>query len=185
MKLLDPKRSVEYTYKLGNNFTTVFSLTPASCTITADMITEIEYRRYTGTDIEPETTVKCGSYTLISGVDYTVSYKNIGIATVTVTGKGDFYKGTVSVNFNIVKANQTAPTGLIGKAETIDGKADGKITGVTSAMECRKYGDTNYTAITGTEITGLEDGKYYIRFKADDNHNTSADAEVTVAKGRN
>lgn len=90
----------------------------------------------------------------------------------------------VEVSVTVNKADQVAPTGITNTAETVDGKADGKITGVTSAMEYRKYGDTNYAAITDTEITDLADGKYYVRYKADANHNASADTEVTIAAGR-
>lgn len=47
--------------------------------------------------------VSLGSATLEAGTDYTVTYKdncNIGIATVTVTGKGD-YAGNVTKTFTI------------------------------------------------------------------------------------
>lgn len=58
---------------------------------------------YTGKALTPAVTVKAGSKTLVNGTDYTVAYKNnknIGTATVTVTGKGA-YAGTVSKNFTI------------------------------------------------------------------------------------
>ena len=58
---------------------------------------------YTGSAITPSVTVKDGSTTLKKGTDYTVSYKNnvnVGTATVTVTGMGD-YEGSSSINFTI------------------------------------------------------------------------------------
>ncbi len=51
----------------------------------------------------PEVTVKINSKTLVKDTDYSVSYQNNvrpGIATVTVTGKGD-YTGTITQNFTI------------------------------------------------------------------------------------
>ena len=58
---------------------------------------------YDGTEKRPSVTVKDGSTTLISGTHYTVSYSNnvdIGTATVTITGKGN-YAGTVTKTFTI------------------------------------------------------------------------------------
>lgn len=89
---------------------------------------------------------------------------------------------TVVVTVN--KAEQSAPTGLEGIAETIEGKADGKIIGVTTAMEYRKSGDTNYTKIDGIEITNLGMDKYYVRMTEDDNHKSSPETEVTINAGK-
>lgn len=58
---------------------------------------------YDATQKKPDVTVKHGSKTLTSGIDYTVSYSNnvnVGTAVVTVTGKGD-YIGSVTKNFTI------------------------------------------------------------------------------------
>ena len=70
--------------------------------------------------------------------------------------------------------------------ETVSKKADGKITSVTDAMEYRKDGETTYTAVAedATEITDLEAGKYYVRYKSDNNHNASDETEVTINAGR-
>ena len=60
---------------------------------------------YTGSAVLPTFSVKLGSAVLTSGIDYTVNYSdNIepGIATITVTGKGN-YTGTVTKEFEIVK----------------------------------------------------------------------------------
>lgn len=109
-------------------------------------------------------------------------------AAVEITGmKSANYKlaaGTsATTTFTIKRADQVAPSGLAAVNETVDGKSDGKITGVTSAMEYRKENETAYTATGGTEITMLDDGVYYIRYKADPNRNASAASAVTVAKG--
>lgn len=59
---------------------------------------------YTGKARKPAVTIYDGSYKLKSGTDYTLSYKNnkeIGEATITVTGKGK-YTGTKTIKFKIV-----------------------------------------------------------------------------------
>ena len=64
---------------------------------------------YTGNAIKPTVTVKDGSKVLQRGTDYTVKYAsntNVGTATVTVTGKGN-YTGTRKVTFQITKAANT------------------------------------------------------------------------------
>ena len=59
---------------------------------------------YSGSALKPAVTVSLNGKTLTSGVDYTVAYSNntnVGTATVTVTGKGN-YSGTASGSFKIV-----------------------------------------------------------------------------------
>lgn len=63
---------------------------------------------YTGKVITPNVKVHNGSLYLAEGTDYKVSYANnvnAGEATVTVKGVGK-YKGTLTKNFTITKANQ-------------------------------------------------------------------------------
>ena len=63
---------------------------------------------FTGRNITPSVTVKVASRTLTNGTDYTVSYsnnKNVGTATVKITGKGN-YSGSLSAKFDIVPAKQ-------------------------------------------------------------------------------
>lgn len=79
-------------------------------------ISGIETKHYMGQLIQPITlslTLKDKEYTLIEGVDYTVSYENntqAGTARVTIIGKG-YYKGTISENFLIYQLEyDPAPT---------------------------------------------------------------------------
>ena len=63
---------------------------------------------FTGSNITPSVTVKVAGRTLTNGTDYTVSYsnnKNVGKATVKITGKGN-YSGSLSAKFDIVPAKQ-------------------------------------------------------------------------------
>ena len=74
----------------------------ASATVTLSQTTYT----YDGNEKKPTVTVKDGSKTLSAGTDYTVAYannKNVGTATVTVTGKG-VYTGTVTKEFAITEA---------------------------------------------------------------------------------
>ena len=58
-------------------------------------------------------------------------------------------------NWEITKASQNAPTGLVGEKTITAGGSDGKITVVNENMEYRKSGDSSYIYCTGKEITGL------------------------------
>lgn len=86
----------------GKQFGTVtkeFTINPAQIT---DITLLTDSYLYDGTAKEPEVTVNCGDATLTTN-DYEVSYQNnitAGIATVTVTGKGN-YTGTITKNFRI------------------------------------------------------------------------------------
>lgn len=67
-------------------------------------IGKLSNQTYTGKALKPSITIKDGNKKLVSGTDYTVTYKNNtkpGKATVTITGKGN-YTGTKTVTFNIV-----------------------------------------------------------------------------------
>ena len=72
-------------------------------------IGDIPEQTYTGSAITPTVTVQDGSATLTDGTDYTVDFSdniNVGTATVTVTGKGN-YSGTKTATFAIGKAPLT------------------------------------------------------------------------------
>ena len=70
---------------------------------------KISSKAYTGKVLKPTVVVKDGQKKLVNGTDYTVTYKNnknIGTATVTITGKGE-YKGTKTLKFKIVPPKTT------------------------------------------------------------------------------
>ena len=87
---------------------------------------------YTGSKVTPAVKVKFGNDFLTEGTDYKVSYKdnkNVGKATVTVTGIGD-YTGTKTANFRInpqgvklnsLKAGKKQLTVKWDKGKNIDG----------------------------------------------------------------
>lgn len=90
-------------------------------------------------------------------------------------------KGSAKVVIH--KAGQEAPD-VSAANETIKGKADGSIAGVTSAMEYRREGEEAYMAIAGTEIEDLPSGAYYVRYQATKNYSASPDKKIEVGSGR-
>lgn len=139
----------------------------------------------TGTD--------CGTLSLVSkGMKYSVdggkNWIDVTGSTVNVTGvtaengiqvylpAGDIVAtDTKKQVINITKP--AAPTGVSAVQSTTNLKADGKITGVTADMEYSASG-TDWKAINGVEVTGLETGTYYVRYKA--NGTALASAEIAV-----
>ena len=87
-------------------------------------IAKIPDHIYTGKSIKPKLTIKDGNYTLKATEDYNVSYKSnkdIGTATIVITGVGAFYKGTLTTTFNIVKETEkTDDTPKDNKSEVIN-----------------------------------------------------------------
>ncbi len=67
---------------------------------------------HTGSEIQPSVTVTInGNETLVENKDYTLSYKNnteVGTATVTITGIGDFVGSSQEVNFQIVESSTSS-----------------------------------------------------------------------------
>lgn len=85
--------------------TGVLTVTPAN--ISGASIEDVGPFEYdNGNEIKPTPAITLGEKTLENGVDYDLSYEsniNVGIATLTATGKGE-YQGTVSATFQITKA---------------------------------------------------------------------------------
>ena len=86
------------------------------------------------------------------------------------------------LEFTIQKAAKEAPK-VTAVPETVKGQGNGQITGVDSSMEYRKDGDKDYTAITGENVTGLQAGTYFVRYKESKNYKASKEAEVIIAAG--
>jgi uncharacterized protein YaaQ len=85
----------------GTKAQTFAIVAKAASTLSIDAIPN---QTYTGAAISPTVVVKDGSTTLILGTDYTVGYSdntNVGTATVTITGVGN-YTGVTTQTFTIV-----------------------------------------------------------------------------------
>ena len=82
--------------------TTTFRITGPN--LSSATIAAIPDQLYTGSDIRPTVTVTVNNITLRQSTDYYVNYsnnRNIGTATVTVTGRGN-YTGTRTTTFRII-----------------------------------------------------------------------------------
>jgi len=138
----------------------------------------------------------------ISGVTATMEYQIDGATTWTAVGENQTeitgltagtykvrYAGTADKNASPatsvevgVKEDQTAPTGLSATKASSSTATDGKISGVTSAMEYQIDGATTWTAVgeNKTEITGLTTGTYKVRYAGTADKNASPVSTVEV-----
>ena len=102
-----------------------FTITPADLTKTKISLSASSFI-YDGAEKKPAITIKAGKKPLTLNKDYTISYKNntnVGTASVTVTGKGN-YTGTISKSFTIAATNlSTADVKLSAASFTYNGKA--------------------------------------------------------------
>ena len=80
-----------------------------------------------------------------------------------------------------IPARPAAPSGLTAVNETAEGKNDGQITGVTTAMEYKLSTADEWTACTGTTLTNLAPGTHEVRVKGRDSSFTGNAAQVTIA----
>lgn len=90
-----------------------------------------------------------------------------------------------STTFEIRPAEQKAPE-LTPAAETMRGKRDGAVTGLTSAMEYSVDGGATYLPITDILLSGgvfKTPGTFHIRYAAYANHNAGPAVQVTVDEG--
>ncbi len=84
---------------------TNFGIDP--CEISEADISEIDEQMYTGEVITPKPTLSFNGKTLVQGVDYTLYYsenRDIGTATITITGNGNF-TGVTITTFQIIASD--------------------------------------------------------------------------------
>ena len=155
--------SVSKTYNIKNNFKKA-------------TISGISNKSYTGKNITQSFTVKYNGKTLKKGTDYTVSYlsnKNIGTATVKVTGKGS-YAGTITKTFKINPAKQEIQN-LTAKSKAffVDWAQKGSATGYEIQYATNsKFTSAKKVTITNnktdkTTISKLSGKKkYYVRVRS-------------------
>ena len=122
------------------------------------------------------------NYTVASGTNSATDAGTYEVIIKPSAGKTweDGIANEKTFNWEITKASQNAPTGLVGEKTITAGGSDGKITGVNENMEYRKSGDSSYIDCNGKEITGLSAGTYEVRYKGDKNHEESPAFVVTV-----
>lgn len=95
---------------------------------------------------------------------------------VRVKETDDTYAGTAAT-IPITESESPYTSGVVSPTA---GNKDGKITLNSTGAEYRKSGTQTYFDVTGTEITGLEAGNYYIRIKANGTKLSSGEILVTL-----
>ena len=155
--------SVSKTYSIKNNFKKA-------------TVSGISTKAFTGKNITQSITVKYNGKTLKNGTDYTVSYsnnKNIGTATVKITGKGS-YTGTITKTFKINPAKQEIQK-LTSKSKAffVDWAQKGSATGYEIQYATNsKFTSAKKVTITNkktdkTTISKLSGKKkYYVRVRS-------------------
>ena len=175
--------------------TGVLTVTPAN--ISGASIEDVGPFEYdNGNEIKPTPAITLGEKTLENGVDYDLSYEsniNVGIATLTATGKGE-YQGTVSATFQITKATgkltlkvnneENAVTITYGDSITFtDGNGIAIGGGNPSDVVIYyKTTDESTGTVYDSTSTQLNVGAYtfWAVRSADDNHEAATSNEVVV-----
>ena len=131
---------------------------------------------YTGKSLKPSVKVKYTGEVLKAGTDYSVSYsknKNVGTATVTVSGNGIYY-GKVTKNFDIIPKGVSSVTVSNQKGKKL--KVSWKKNSAVNGYEIQYALDKNYkkpkkatikkVKETSKVISGLKKNKkYYVRVR--------------------
>ena len=115
-----------------------------------------------------------GEWTPISSND-AVSLTELSACTISIMQsdgkKLDSKTQTISV---------TKPNAPKASAQNCINGNDGRLTGVNNAMEYRRTDTTTWTAVTGSEVTGLAAGSYEVRCKASGAALASEPQTVTI-----
>lgn len=131
-----------YSYYIGN----------ASVSAIAD-------QTYTGYDIRPGVSVWLNGGYLYEGRDYTLTYtnnRNIGTASITITGIGSYY-GSKTVNFRIVNQTNTTP------------QTTNLANAFISSISSKKYTGSSITpsvTVTLNNVTLKENQDYYLMYSS-------------------
>ena len=188
--------TVTITDKTGGNYTVsgtkTFTIGKAEITVSAaDVNTAYDGAAH---GITVNVTAPASGYTIKYGTtegtyDKTASPTITNVAdsplTVYYQVTADNYETlTGSATVTLTKAAQSAPV-VSSTNETVAGKEDGTITGVTAAMEYKLSTEEGYTPVANgaTKIEGLAAGTYNVRYAADANHEASPAADVIINTG--
>ena len=121
--------------------------------------------------------------TSATGNTYTLVEEDID-KTITVAISSSVESGTIvsSPTAAVEKADGPAAPSVTPVACTNSSNNDGKITGVNTTMEYSTASDfSTKTTCTGSEITGLANGTYYVRVAETTTHKAGAAATVSVS----
>ena len=154
----------------------------------SDCTIELESTQYTydGKEKKPKVTIKDGTEELLIDVDYTIVYNNYidaGIATVTITGKGN-YTGKHTKIYGIAKATQDMTASVTKTSFKINDKEQIKTTGIGTITYVSS--NTLVATVTATgQITAVGEGEATITVEAagDSNYKSASKSiEIVVTK---
>ena len=95
-----------------------------------------------------------------------INLTGLSACTISVVKTGDGNTTTDSNAQSITVTKAAAPTTVVGVACTTGSNDDGKLQNVTTAMEYKLSTANNWTDGTGSDVTSLANGIYYVRVKA-------------------
>lgn len=169
--VVDNNHNVVAVVKENGSETPIVSITKAA-------VSGIKTKVYCGKNITQALTVKVNGKALKNGTDFTISYtnnKNVGKATLTITGKG-VYKGTITKTFKIIPKGTTVLKVTIPKKKQLKVTWKKQVTQTTgyqiqySTDKNFKKGNKTVTVsknkTTSTTIKKLKSKKkYYVRIR--------------------
>ena len=159
----------------GNSYKDTYKAKLTRTSIAKASVTGISDKVYTGKSIATAPVVKLGTKTLKNGTDYTVTYKNnknVGKATVTITGKGA-YTGTITKTFkinpkatSITKLTSPKTKRLKVTYKKVSGVTGYQVTYSTSKKFTKSTTKTVGVKSTSKTIKSLKKGKtYYVKVR--------------------
>lgn len=83
----------------------------------------------------------------------------------------------------VLPSRPAAPIGVEGVAETIQGRWDGQITGLSAGMEYRRQGENDWYVAVESSVGGIKPGVYEVRYCATAYAPASQSTQVVVADG--
>ena len=168
-----------YTYTASGTTVTEKCSYHSSYSATATLAVDTSVStKYNGGEIKAAKVVYSNGF---EGDPFEIVYTNnvnVGKATATIERNGV----SASVEFNIEKGSRNAPSGLSASAETVLGKGDGKINGLTTEMQISRDGGSTFANVTDTAMK-LPAGDYYVRYGESASFSASASVKLTVKAG--
>jgi hypothetical protein len=127
-------------------------------------------------------------YSLDGGLNWSACTNNMTLDVVKISAEKDIkvrIKETETTNAGGIQTidispSPAAPSGITATDCTIITNNNGKLSGVSTAMEYKLSTASSWTAVSGNEITGLNNGTYDVRIKATGHTLSGAAAQVTI-----
>ena len=150
--------------------------------VTADMIDAIPEQKYAAEYIKPMPEVKDGTTKLNAGTDFTYSYSdnfNAGIATLTITGEGN-YTGTATRKFTISPKSISGAT-IVLDANSLPYTGSEQTVSINSVM-LEGWSDTIvYKIVSGDRATDVTDS-ITLTISGRDNYTGTASTTWKITK---